>query len=106
MFIVIDGVTIPLAARWLAIEDEVKTKEGFIHSVTLTSYSSHRMRLLHWTTLEPQGPSTLAAIRFSAPVIVNRLRILGPGERVFQNEPSIIRQVCRFNCKVLTHRLQ
>lgn len=58
------------------------------------------MQLLHWTTLEPQGPSTLAAIRFTVPVVIQRLRVFGPGERVFENEPSIIRQAIIFHAKL------
>ncbi|KAG8788230.1 hypothetical protein FRC15_005400 [Serendipita sp. 397] len=42
------------------------------------------MKLLHWTTLEPQGPSNLAAIRFSSPVNIKVLRIFKPGESLFQ----------------------
>ena len=48
--------------------------------------------LLHWATLQPQGPSNLAAIRFSSPVIVHKLRIFPFGERLFENEPSITRR--------------
>lgn len=49
------------------------------------------MKLLHWATLHPQGSSNLAAIRFSAPVIIKVLRIFGPNERLFANEPNILR---------------
>lgn len=51
------------------------------------------MQLLHWATLEPQGPSNLAAIRFSAPVRIQTLRVFGPGDRLFENDPNIIRCV-------------
>ncbi|PVF96470.1 hypothetical protein CPB86DRAFT_708968 [Serendipita vermifera] len=48
------------------------------------------MQLLHWTTLEPGGPSNLAAVRFSSPVNVQLLKIFGPHERIFENDTSII----------------
>jgi hypothetical protein len=50
------------------------------------------MRLLHWSTLQPQGSSSLAAIRFSTPVIIRVLRIFGPREPLFGNDLSILRQ--------------
>ncbi|KIM25513.1 hypothetical protein M408DRAFT_315059 [Serendipita vermifera MAFF 305830] len=51
------------------------------------------MKLLHWATLHPQGSSNLAAIRFSAAVSVKLIRIFGPNERLFANDPDILRQV-------------
>ncbi|KAL0580747.1 hypothetical protein V5O48_001305 [Marasmius crinis-equi] len=41
------------------------------------------MKLLHYSTLSPQGPSGLSALRFSAPVRVSLIRIFPSGARPF-----------------------
>ena len=41
------------------------------------------MGLLCWCTLSPQGPSNLAAIRFSAPVRVASIQVFPKGARPF-----------------------
>ncbi|ESK95101.1 hypothetical protein Moror_13833 [Moniliophthora roreri MCA 2997] len=50
------------------------------------------MKLLHWCTLSPQGPSSLAAIRFSAPIRVSLIRIFPNGSQPFTNCPDVIAQ--------------
>jgi hypothetical protein len=46
--------------------------------------------LLHWCTLEPAGPSNLAAIRFSAPIRVQCIRVFPTGAIPFSQSPEII----------------
>ena len=41
------------------------------------------MGLLCWCTLSPQGPSNLAAIRFSAPVRVASIQVFPKGAQPF-----------------------
>ena len=46
--------------------------------------------LLHWCTLEPAGPSHIAAIRFSAPIRVKCIRIFPTGARPFSQSAETI----------------
>ena len=46
--------------------------------------------LLHWSTLEPAGPSNLAALRFSSPVRVRSLRIFPKNALPFAEQPEIV----------------
>ncbi|KAH9955114.1 hypothetical protein BGW80DRAFT_1476506 [Lactifluus volemus] len=48
------------------------------------------MMLLHWSTLEPAGPSNLAALRFSSPVRVRSLRIFPKDAIPFAEQPEIV----------------
>ncbi|EGO02113.1 hypothetical protein SERLA73DRAFT_48373 [Serpula lacrymans var. lacrymans S7.3] len=48
------------------------------------------MRLLHWCTLEPAGPSNLAAIRFSSPSRVQSIRIFPTNAIPFSQCPEVI----------------
>lgn len=57
--------------------------------------------LLHWCTLEPTGPSNLAAIRFSAPIRVQRIRIFPTGAKPFSQSPEITAYALCF--KQLSH---
>ncbi|KAK7049721.1 hypothetical protein VNI00_005752 [Paramarasmius palmivorus] len=47
------------------------------------------MKLIHYSTLSPQGPSGLAAIRFAAPIRVSRIRIFPNGSKPFTNCPDV-----------------
>jgi len=46
--------------------------------------------LLHWSTLNPAGPSNIAALRFSSPVRVRSLSIFPKGARPFAQQPVIV----------------
>ncbi|KAF9006670.1 hypothetical protein BDQ17DRAFT_1352181 [Cyathus striatus] len=46
--------------------------------------------LLHWCTVSPQGPSSLAAIRFAAPVRVSSIRVFPHGAQPFTQLPDIV----------------
>ncbi|KAH9174513.1 hypothetical protein EDB89DRAFT_2148056 [Lactarius sanguifluus] len=46
--------------------------------------------LLHWSTLEPAGPSNLAALRFSSLVRVRSLRIFPKDAVPFAEQPEIV----------------
>ncbi|KAG6813039.1 hypothetical protein H0H92_014574 [Tricholoma furcatifolium] len=46
--------------------------------------------LLHWSTLQPQGPQSLAAIRFAVPVRVSSIRIFPSGAAPFANAPEVV----------------
>ncbi|KAF8267433.1 hypothetical protein EI94DRAFT_1801673 [Lactarius quietus] len=46
--------------------------------------------LLHWSTLEPTGPSNLAALRFSSLVRVRSLRIFPKDALPFAEQPEIV----------------
>ncbi|THV08220.1 hypothetical protein K435DRAFT_3799 [Dendrothele bispora CBS 962.96] len=48
------------------------------------------MKLLHWCTLEPQRPSGLAAIRFTAPVRVSKIRVFPNGAQPFAQCPDVV----------------
>ncbi|KAJ8086999.1 hypothetical protein PM082_005824 [Marasmius tenuissimus] len=48
------------------------------------------MKLLHYSTLSPQGPSGLSAIRFSAPIRVSLIRIFPSGAQPFDLSPDVI----------------
>ncbi|KAF9266285.1 hypothetical protein L218DRAFT_897341 [Marasmius fiardii PR-910] len=48
------------------------------------------MKLLHWSTLSPQGPSALSAIRFSSPLRVSLIRIFPSGAQPFDLCPDLI----------------
>jgi hypothetical protein len=48
------------------------------------------MKLLHWCTLKPQGPSGLAAIRFTAAVRVSKIRVFPNGTRPFSQCPDVV----------------
>ncbi|KIY52304.1 hypothetical protein FISHEDRAFT_28041, partial [Fistulina hepatica ATCC 64428] len=48
------------------------------------------MSLLHWCTVSPQGPSQLAAIRFSTPIRVSCLRIFPSGSHPFANAQDVV----------------
>ncbi|KAF8897862.1 hypothetical protein BD779DRAFT_1667776 [Infundibulicybe gibba] len=48
------------------------------------------MVLLHWCTISPEGPSGLAAIRFTAPIRVSSIRVFPDGAQPFANSPEII----------------
>ncbi|KAI0265956.1 hypothetical protein BC834DRAFT_987423 [Gloeopeniophorella convolvens] len=48
------------------------------------------MLLLHWCTLEPAGPSRLAALRFSSPVRVRSLRVFPAGAQPFAHAPALV----------------
>ncbi|TFK25945.1 hypothetical protein FA15DRAFT_319512 [Coprinopsis marcescibilis] len=48
------------------------------------------MSLLHCASLSPQGPSNLAAIRFSAPIRISFLRVYPKGSTPFQQAPDVV----------------
>ncbi|KAG6902454.1 hypothetical protein C0995_016315 [Termitomyces sp. Mi166 len=48
------------------------------------------MGLLHWCTVQPQGPDLLAAVRFSVPVRISSIRIFPAGAHPFANAPDIV----------------
>ncbi|KAG7097369.1 hypothetical protein E1B28_004719 [Marasmius oreades] len=48
------------------------------------------LKLLHWSTLSPQGPSGLSAIRFSVPIRVSVIRIFPSGVQPFDLCPDVI----------------
>ncbi|KAJ7368801.1 hypothetical protein DFH08DRAFT_947693 [Mycena albidolilacea] len=49
------------------------------------------MVLLHWCTLIPEGESSLAAIRFTAPIRVSFIRVFPTGARPFaQHSPELV----------------
>ncbi|KAI9464297.1 hypothetical protein F5148DRAFT_1210170 [Russula earlei] len=48
------------------------------------------MILLHWSTLQPAGPSNLAALRFSSPVRVRSLRIFPKNAIPFADQLDIV----------------
>ncbi|EAU84430.1 hypothetical protein CC1G_01426 [Coprinopsis cinerea okayama7 len=48
------------------------------------------MSLLQWCSLRPQGPSNLAAIRFSAPIQITSLRVFPKGARPFKQAPDVV----------------
>ncbi|KAJ3772145.1 hypothetical protein FB446DRAFT_64835 [Lentinula raphanica] len=48
------------------------------------------MKLLHWCTVVPEGPSSLAAIRFAKPVRVKCIRIFPSGGKPFEQCPDIV----------------
>ena len=47
--------------------------------------------LLQWCTLEPSGPSQLAALRFASPVRIKSISIFAADDQPFENCPDIIR---------------
>ena len=57
--------------------------------LTPPSHVTGRM-LLHWSTLEPTGPSNLAALRFSSLVRVRSLRIFPKDAVPFSEQPEIV----------------
>ncbi|KAJ6458661.1 hypothetical protein C8R47DRAFT_1162997 [Mycena vitilis] len=48
------------------------------------------MVLLHWCTLVPDGESSLAAIRFTAPIRVSFIRVFPTGTRPFSHSPDLV----------------
>ncbi|KAJ3800389.1 hypothetical protein GGU11DRAFT_412344 [Lentinula aff. detonsa] len=48
------------------------------------------MKLLHWCTLVPQGPSGIAAIRFAKLVRVKSIRVFPAGAKPFDQCPDIV----------------
>jgi len=48
------------------------------------------MGLLHWCMLAPEGPSSLAAIRFAAPIRVSSIRLFPNGAQPFAHSPEIV----------------
>ena len=54
-----------------------------------------KMVLLQWCTLEPSERGGLAAIRFSAPVRIQTIRIFPADERPFSQCPEIVRYAPR-----------
>ncbi|KAF5392933.1 hypothetical protein D9757_001211 [Collybiopsis confluens] len=48
------------------------------------------MKLLHWCTLSPEGPSNLAAIRFAKLIRISSIRVFPKGSKPFQNCPDIV----------------
>ncbi|KAH7909400.1 hypothetical protein BJ138DRAFT_1198858 [Hygrophoropsis aurantiaca] len=48
--------------------------------------------LLQWCSLKPSGPSSLAAIRFSAPSRLHSIRILPTGAKPFSQSPETVAQ--------------
>ncbi|GLB34142.1 hypothetical protein LshimejAT787_0110260 [Lyophyllum shimeji] len=50
------------------------------------------MGLLHWCTVSPEGQSSLAAIRFAAPVRISSLRIFPTAAHPFANAPQVVAQ--------------
>jgi hypothetical protein len=51
------------------------------------------MALLHWCTLTPEGPSSLAAIRFAAPIRVSSIRVFPNGAQPFAHSPEVVAYV-------------
>lgn len=51
------------------------------------------MKLLHWCSLIPEGPSSLAAIRFTKLVRVKCIRVFPKGAKPFELCPDIVRSV-------------
>jgi hypothetical protein len=51
---------------------------------------SQLMGLLHWCILAPEGPSNLAAVRFTAPIRVSSIRIFPNGTQPFANSPEVV----------------
>ena len=47
--------------------------------------------LLQWSTLEPAGPSNLAAIRFASPVRIQSISIFPSNYQPFSQDPDTIR---------------
>ncbi|KAF5388182.1 hypothetical protein D9615_000697 [Tricholomella constricta] len=50
------------------------------------------MGLLHWCTVSPEGQSSLAAIRFTAPVRISSICIFPSGAQPFANAPEVVAQ--------------
>ncbi|KAF8076742.1 hypothetical protein FPV67DRAFT_1472518 [Lyophyllum atratum] len=50
------------------------------------------MGLLHWCTVKPEGHSSLAAVRFTAPVRISSIRIFPAGAQPFANAPEVVAQ--------------
>ncbi|KAK0461707.1 uncharacterized protein EV420DRAFT_1266438 [Desarmillaria tabescens] len=48
------------------------------------------MKLLHWCSISPEGPSGLAAVRFNKPVRVSFIRVYPSGAQPFVNCPDIV----------------
>ncbi|KAK0243203.1 hypothetical protein EDD85DRAFT_947346 [Armillaria nabsnona] len=48
------------------------------------------MKLLHWCSVSPEGPSGLAAVRFNKPVRVSFIRVFPSGAQPFVNCPDIV----------------
>jgi hypothetical protein len=61
--------------------------------VTVTASTLLLAMLLHWSTLVPEGPDGLAAIRFTGPVRIRSLSIFPTGARPFANSPDIVAYV-------------
>lgn len=55
------------------------------------------MALLHWCTISPQGPSSLAAIRFAKPIRVSSIRVFPNGAQPFGQSPDVIAYVFILN---------
>ncbi|KAG5648761.1 hypothetical protein DXG03_000109 [Asterophora parasitica] len=51
------------------------------------------MRLVHWCTVAPEGHSSLAAIRFAAPVRIQSIRVFPSGAQPFANAPDVVAYV-------------
>lgn len=51
------------------------------------------MGLLHWCTVSPKGESSLAAIRFTAPIRISSVRIFPNGAQPFAQAPEVIAYV-------------
>lgn len=49
--------------------------------------------LLQWCTLEPAGPSNLAAIRFASPVRIQSISVFPTGYQPFVQDPDTVRYV-------------
>ncbi|KAF7352388.1 hypothetical protein MVEN_01203100 [Mycena venus] len=68
-----------------------KEHSGSRNTYTTLSRSLVLMVLLHWCTLVPEGESSLAAIRFTAPIRVSFIRVFPTGARPFaQHSPELV----------------
>ena len=61
-----------------------------LHQNSRATCKRHAMVLLQWVVLEPQGPGSIAAVRFSSPVRVRSLRIFPTGARPFKLQEDIV----------------
>ncbi|KAH0587983.1 hypothetical protein H2248_006727 [Termitomyces sp. 'cryptogamus'] len=48
------------------------------------------MGLLHWCTVQPKGPDSLAAVRFAVPVRISSICVFPAGAHPFANAPDIV----------------
>jgi len=77
--------------------EEIKDSRTAVRLLVTTLLDSFLMKLLHWCTLQPKSSSGLAAIRFTAPVRVSKIRVFPNGARPFVQCPDIVAYAAYFH---------